>query len=342
VVKTGRVLRSAALLLAGGLLAPAVSGRTSTSVGFAEIRVANGAEHELTGGVWYPTDAPAAEHPLGLFRQTVALDAPARGRDLALVVVSHGGGGSYQSHYDTALALAHAGFVVAAIDQAGDTFEDQPRVLELWRRPEQLSRLVSYMLDEWPQRDHLGARRVGAFGFSNGGFTVLVAAGGVPDLDEVAPYCSAHPGHDLCRALSAAGVDPRLGRNAPPGAWRPDPRIGAAVIAAPAFGFAFGRSGLEGVRVPIQLWGASDDRHQPAPWYEEAVRVALPRPPEYHIVPRAGHFAFLPPCGPVLRARAPGICDDAPGFHRPEFHDEFNRQVVRFFRLHLGGAREPG
>jgi predicted dienelactone hydrolase len=104
-----------------------------------------------------------------------------------LVVLSHGGGGGYASHYDTALALAQAGFVAAAVSHAGDTYDDQSQVLRLWRRPAQLRRLVSYMLDEWPQHDRLDGARVGAFGFSNGGFTVLVAAGGSRTLARPPP-----------------------------------------------------------------------------------------------------------------------------------------------------------
>ncbi len=318
-----------------GFLAAADSAASAANVGFERIQIANGAEPPLTGGVWYPTDSPAAEHSLGLFTQIVALGAPVSGRGLLLVVLSHGGGASYEAHYDTALALAHAGFVAAAVNHAGDTYDDQSQVLRLWRRPTQLRRLVSYMLDEWPQRGQLNAGRVGAFGFSNGGFTVLVAAGGVPDLNRAAPYCQAHPDHDLCHALKQAGVDPRLGADVPPRAWISDPRIKAVVVAAPAFGFAFSPDGLKNVRVPVQLWRAADDHHQPDPWYDEAVRLALPRPPEYHVVDGAGHYGFLPPCTPRLAVRAPRICTDPPGFDRAAFHQAFNAQIVRFFQATL-------
>jgi len=207
--------------------------------------------------------------------------------------------------------------------------------LKLWRRPAQLRRLVSYVLDEWPPHNHLDAGRFGAFGFSNGGFTVLVAAGGTPDLSKTGPYCQGHPDHDLRRALKRARVDPHLGGDVPPDAWSPDPRVKAGVIAAPAFGFAFDRAGLKSVRIPIQLWRAADDRHQPNPWYEEQVRLGLPRPPEYHVVAGAGHYDFLPPCGPYVATRSPQICGDPPSFNRAAFHEQFNTGVMRFFRANL-------
>jgi predicted dienelactone hydrolase len=331
----GTIMKSFILPLAAifGLLgAPA----SAANVGFDVVKIAAGPEAPLTSGVWYPTDTPATEHALGNFTQTVAAGAPIAGRDLPLVVISHGGASWYGSHYDTALALAQAGFVVAAVSHAGDTFDDQSKVLQPWRRPAQLRRLVDYMLSAWPQRDHLDANAIGAFGFSNGGFTVLVAVGGTPDLGKTAPYCRAHPDHDLCQVLKQAGVDlGSVGREAPQDAWVPDPRIKAAVIAAPAFGFSFGREGLERVRVPIQLWGAADDRHQPAPDYEDAVRASLLGQAEYHVVANAGHFDFLPPCNAHLSRVAPNICTSAAGFDRAKFHDLFNSEVVRFFRTEL-------
>lgn len=302
-------------------------------VGFVKVQIPNGTEPPLTTGIWYPTDARPSVHSIELFEQSVAVNAPVKGNGLPLVVISHGGGGSFASHYDTALALAHAGFVAAAISHTGDTYDDQSKVLQLWRRPEQLRVLVNYMLHDWPQHEQLNANRIGAFGFSNGGFTVLVAAGGIPDLKKIGPYCQAHPNHDLCQALKKAKVDPNdVGDHVPAEAWIADPRIKAIVVAAPAFAFTFTKDELKNVHIPIQLWRAADDRHQPNPYYEETLRRRLPQAPEYHVVPGAGHYDFLPPCSARLAAVNPLVCDDPPGFNRTAFHEQFNGDIVRFFR----------
>jgi predicted dienelactone hydrolase len=307
----------------------------AAGVGFEEVKIPNGEGLPLTAGIWYPTEAPAAPHALGAFTQTVAPGAPVAGDRLPLVVMSHGGGSWYGGHYDTALALAHAGFIAAAVSHAGDTYDDQSGVLQLWRRPAQLRRLVDYMLYEWRGHEHIDAARVGAFGFSNGGFTALVAAGGVPDLSRIAPFCEAHRDHDLCEALQHAGVDLHFAANVPASAWIHDPRIKAIVIAAPAFGFTFGRAGLSGVHAPVQLWSAADDRHQPHPWYDEPVRDDLPRAPAWHVVANAGHYDFLPPCDARLARMQPPICTSLPGFDRAAFHEQFNADVVRAFQSML-------
>lgn len=281
----------------------------------------------LPGAVWMSRKGGGSRH----------------GARLPLVVLSHGGGGGFEGHEDTAEALARAGFVVASISHVGDTTGDESRVLELWRRPQQLRRLIDYMIEDWHGRDRVDPDRIGAFGFSNGGFTVLVAAGGVPRLSLIAPYCLAQPEHDLCRALAEADIDPASIADPPASVWVADERISAVVAAAPAFGFAFDRTALQRVTIPVQLWGGADDRHQPAPFYEDAVRVALPVRPEFRRAPGAGHYAFLPPCSEQLAARVPAICTDRPGFDRAAFHRRFNRDIVAFFRRALGrehaGAR---
>lgn len=312
------------------------------NVGFQKLEIPNGNEPALDLGVWYPTDAPVVSGGTEPFEQGIAASgARVNGHNLPLVVISHGGGGSFVSHYDTAVALARAGFVVAAISHRGDSGADQSQVLKLWRRPAQLQHAITYMLQSWPEHARLNPQKIGAFGFSNGGFTVLVAAGGVPDLGKTAAYCRANPTHDLCQALKNGGASAATVFNdVPPHAWIADPRIKAIVVAAPAFGFAFDKASLENVRVPVQLWGAANDQHQPKPWFEDVVRNALPTPPEYHLVSGAGHYDFLPPCSPHLAAIVPSICADPTGFDRAAFHQMFNLELVRFFRAALNDAHD--
>ena len=306
------------------------------NVGFQQLTIADGSDKPLTIGVWYPTEAAATPQPLQAVTQVVAPGAPASGRGLPLVVISHGTGGWYGEHYDTALALAHAGFVVAALSHTSDTYDDQSRAARIWGRPEMLRRLVDYMLADWPEHGRIDATRVGVFGFSAGGFTALAAIGGAPDLGLVRTHCLTHPSAFECGVVSRSGAADPTSALPSRSFFTGDARIRAAVIVAPALGFTFGREGLKNVRVPVQLWRDEADHILPNPDYAQAVRDALPRPPEYHVVANADHFDFLAPCSDQLRKYAPDICVERPGFDRDAFHQQFDAEVVRFFERTLG------
>lgn len=98
-------------------------------VGFESAHVSYGSEAPLVAGIWYPSSAPLTNVQQERWPGVVA-NAPITGARLPLVVLSHGGGGSYEGHYDTAIALARAGFVVAAVSHAGDTYDDESKVLQ--------------------------------------------------------------------------------------------------------------------------------------------------------------------------------------------------------------------
>jgi len=105
----------------------------------------------------------------------------------------------------------------------------------------------------WRHHDPLDPARVGMFGFSAGGFTALVMIGGVPDMTRVAPYCTEHPEEWACRRLKGTRTPQE------PDAFVHDPRIAAAVIAAPAIGYSFTPKGLANIQAPIQLWRGDSD-----------------------------------------------------------------------------------
>jgi predicted dienelactone hydrolase len=335
--------RKASLFVVAFLFSILVAPPPARAVGFTRtsITVAAGAPIEI--GIWYPSRAPTAKAPLELFEEEVATDGPidaqGPGRLLPLIVISHGTGGALSSHYDTALALARAGFVVAALTHSGDNYRDTSRVMAIWDRPRQVSLVLDYMLDEWSAHLSIDPERIGVFGFSAGGFTALALIGGIPDLGKIEPHCQSFPEEWTCQ-LIAKSPAPSPSLAMPANLEMMDTRIKAAVIAAPALGYTFAPAGLARVQVPVQLWRGSADHILPDPWYAEAVRLALPAAPEYHVAEGADHFDFLAPCSAALAHVAPQICNDPGGFDRAAFHRDFNVDVVRFFRMHLPGSQD--
>lgn len=313
--------------------------RTEHPVGFQVVRTTDADGRPFPIGVWYPTRAhPRPTTLLGPLLMNVAAGGPIAGSDLPLVVISHGNGGALGSHADLALALADAGFVVAAPMHPGDNYADQGTVGSVsWLsgRNQQLRATVDHMLKDWQGHDRINSDRVGAFGFSAGGFTVLTAVGAEPDLRIVARHCAESPefacdvlGQANSPLLSSATTD--LG-----GAFVHDTRIKAAVVAAPGLAFTFVPDGFGKVSVPIQLWSAEKDTSVPYATNTRLVREALGSRVEFHAVPGAGHFSFLVPCGLL---RPAGICSDPGQFDRKAFHVAMNASIVAFLARNLQDA----
>ena len=316
--------------------APAASvAQAEAQVGFQVIQVPDGQGAPIEVGLWYPTDAPATAPARGMGGLPVTYGAPLKGANLPLIVMSHGNGGWFGGHYDTAGALAKAGFVVAALTHTGDNYKDHSRATDMANRPRQLHVLIDYMLADWAWHGRLDANRVGAFGFSSGGFTVLVEAGGEPDLKRVPAHCHDYPQHYDCQFLTHAPPPAYLTDPSAPNPWTHDARVKAVVSAAPALGYTFTAQSLGAVTTPIQLWRAADDQVLVDPFHATTVRGLLKGPVDYHVVPKAGHYDFLAPCDPGLAKDAPAICVSAPGFDRTAFHQDFDTAVVAFFVTRL-------
>ncbi|MBG9390477.1 alpha/beta hydrolase family protein [Caenimonas aquaedulcis] len=285
-------------------------------------------------GIWYPSKTAVQPLSLGPTTMSVAVNGNAEGKALPLIVISHGNASSFVSHYDTAIAMADAGFVVAAISHAGDNYADQSRATDVMDRPRQISRVIDHMLSTWEGHAIIDPTRVGMYGFSAGAFTALVNIGGVPDFTTVGPMCRQFPADFACQLIGKS-----VGNTAVPltshKVRAADARIKAAVVAAPAVGFAFAPDGLRNVKVPVQLWTAENDFVVPQARYAEAVRAALPVAPDYHVVANAGHYDFLVPCSNALASMAPHICASAAGFDRSAFHAKFNAEVIGFFNKTL-------
>ena len=269
---------------------------------------------------------------------------PTKGASVPLIVISHGTGGSLAGHRDTARALAAAGFIVVSVNHTGDNYKDQSYVgrgLHLIGRPRHISRVIDYMLTIWTERRHIDPGRIGVFGHSAGGFTALVLAGGDPDMSRGDAHCIAHLQAWDCEYLRQHGFDFANSPPVSPGLWYHDARVKAAVIAAPAVGYAFEPQGLRQITIPIQLWVAGHD-----PVVDDSptiVRRLLPRAPEYHFVGGAGHLSFIAPCDRdeariAMTASANGAldwCAEPDGFDRAKFHSEFNAAVIAFFNRTL-------
>jgi predicted dienelactone hydrolase len=274
--------------------------------------------------VWTPCSSPASDQHIGPYDLKARRSCPTSGARLPMIVISHGHGGTYLGHHDLAETLADAGFVVAAINHPGDTHSDMSRADEIGEfieRPTDIKRLIDYMLSVWPDAAKLDSHAIGFFGFSRGGFTGLVLAGGVPDFMHAKITCP-YADEQACERAKSQAMN---------AVWTHDARIRAFVIADPFSVFPTPDT-LKDVKQPIQLWASQYGGDGVVPETVKALADMLPAHPELHVATGAAHFAFLAPCPADMAHNAPTVCVDANGFDRASFHKQFDEQALRFFR----------
>ena len=308
------------------------------AAGFQQLDVSDPGFPDLKVGLWYPSEQAVPLEPNTEFEQPVALGAAMSKTNHALIVLSHGFGGWYASHADTAAALADAGFIVAAPTHTGNTWSDMSSPIEKWAldRPRHVSRVIDHVLADEALSLVVDPEKMGVYGFSAGGFTALGLIGGVPDLDYSREFCKEQPEEFVCAEGMLDGMLQAQMHTLPSEAWGRDPRIKAAAIAAPGFGFAYTKATLSNVTADVQLWSGELDESVPTSANAASLAEKLPQRPETHWVENANHFAFMVVnCRDAFKQRDPEeyevICGDAEGFNRWEFHEDMNREMANFF-----------
>jgi predicted dienelactone hydrolase len=110
-----------------------------------------------------------------------------------LVVLSHGTGGSAPMLAWLGEALARAGYIVAAINHHGNTSAEESPTPEgfmlWWERATDLTRVLDRLLSDSQFGRLVDARRVGAAGFSLGGYSVAAVAGARTSLAQWETFC---------------------------------------------------------------------------------------------------------------------------------------------------------
>ncbi len=302
--------------------------------------------------VFYPTEAEGS--PVQRWQFTLPVverAAPVRGNG-RLVVISHGSPSNPWVNADLAIALTQAGFVVAVPwhlrDNSSDSSDGGP--VSWKRRPLEVSAAVDTVLADARFAPLLAADRVGAYGMSAGGHTMLTLAGGRWSPSALRDHCLAHLEDDFVACVGPTttqltggwldGVKLAVARwvigwkmDDPTWYGHTDPRI-VAIVAGVPLAADFDRATLATPHVSLGLITARKDVWLVPRFHGEAVAKACASCEWLADIAEGGHGALLSP-QPQREGRIAELVGDPPGFDRATEVPATIARVVDFFKRQL-------
>ncbi len=264
-------------------------------------------------------------------RIPIKVHVPTSGGPYPVIVVSHGAGGSWDTHYAQAQDLARHGYAVLCIEHIGSNTERMKQGLRAMKNIEAMTRDadevlarprdVSFAIDraaEWNEshaklKGRLDLARVGVMGHSFGAYTTMVACGMRPALDWLTPAVA--PGKGLGPDLS----DPRVKCGVALSPQSP----GEPFFIAESFG---------SLRVPLLgISGSKDD--------QQAGKTAKDRKDSFALWPKGEHLlVWLANAQHLDFSDSSGSDDRAlPSRTRADAQPATRAATRAFFDLHLKG-----
>ena len=337
----------------GAELRPLVGRTTRDYVDETRIRWTGSGPRPLSVIVWYPAAIGSVESDwlLGppdnpLFRLgRSAVDAPVAplGSKRPLVLLSHGTGGSAAMLAWLGEPLARAGYVVGGINHHGNTAEDLPTpegFMLWWERAVDLSRVLDRVLDDSQFGPLIDRGRIGAAGFSLGGYSIVAVAGGRVSLPQWKAFCASTERDSTCEPqpeFPSAFAEFEKIQNRPDvlasldhhGDSFRDPRFKAIFAMAPVGSWLTATS-LSEVSAPTRIVVGAGDRTAPAATNAKRISDTIPGA-QLLALDGVGHYSFLAECLSSGMSQRADLCHEEPGLERANVHRRVAADAVAFF-----------
>lgn len=309
----------------------------------------------LVTTVWYPAVMNAEENAwnIGIFqagRNAANADIVSNPETFPLVVLSHGTGGAALQLSWLAEILATNGYLVAAVNHHGNTATEDtylPQGFMLWwERARDISVVIDLLLSDSQLGSRIDRSRIGAAGFSLGGYTVLSVAGAQTDLVQWKKFCAERPSNPLCTLppevnYSQKMLDSMLNNdpNVKDSIHRShesyrDERVRAVYSIAPVLGPAFIKKSLAHISIPVRIIVGTRDEQAIPTFNAKLIASSIPTA-ELELLPDVAHYTFLACCSLRGKLFVRQLCSDPRGIDRKQIHRKIGADVVAFFNRTL-------
>jgi len=295
--------------------------------------------------VWYPTDdtLQQTDRAFSAFiRKPTVRNGKLPGGKRPLIMLSHGTGGGRLTLEWLSQALAESGYIVAAVDHYGNTY-DNPIALEflkVWERPLDISFALTELLNDNNFQSHIDQQKIGAIGFSLGGYTVIALAGGVVNYTTLINYTRTvgrkqleipeFPG--LIKYLDDTAITDGAKRVPP----LKDSRIKAFFSISPAVGPGFTtKQQFRNISGPVYITGSQSDSIAPVETNAQRYHQLIDNSGYYEFPGKTGHYVMLGEAIDEVKKEGPTYFLDDPSVNRHEVHMKIDSLAIDFFRMNL-------
>lgn len=284
--------------------------------------------HDFEYALWYPTDAPERKQEKGLYEISAAENAPAAATVKGVVILAHGFGGNMYGQHDTAEYLARGGYGVITVtypDMWG--LKQRDAVFHPVHLRPKLSVLALENLRTARGVNADAFKNVYAAGFSMGGYTAAILAGGKADLGVLKEYC----GRDDAQILLCLPANrKKLDKLTDADINITLPNLRAAVLMAPAYSILFGKDSFRDVKIPVSVYAAEFDSVVTGD--RDSLYVAsLIQGASVNVIKDADHMVFISPCAESRREKFYNLCEDDEGVDRISVHGKMNQDALHLF-----------
>lgn len=302
-------------------------------------------DRPLVTEIWYPTmdTLKVSDQKYSPFKRnyTVRNGQLPPGR-FPLIMISHGTGGSRLSLEWLAQSLVKDGFVVAAVDHWGNTYDNKIplQFFEIWQRPLDISFVITKLLSNRDFNKVINSNKIGAAGFSAGGYTVIALAGAVADFKTALTYYRTVGKNEVnfpeYPNLGKLLDDSTLIKDSEHIPTLKDSRIKAFFAICPGTGPAFPRKEqFEEITRPVFIIGAKSDSMAPTIQNARHYHSFIKGSGYYEFPGKTGHYVMLGETDDEIKKSDPFYFTDAPGINRHEVHAKVDSLASDFFEKSL-------
>ncbi|ABF39805.1 putative lipoprotein signal peptide [Candidatus Koribacter versatilis Ellin345] len=312
--------------------------------------------HSLSVIVWYPAEASAEEKeqylgdPPMIYAGKAAKDAifAPSFNTYPLVALSHGTGGSAIQMAWLGTYLAARGYIAVAVNHPGNnaaTGYTPQGFAEGWERAKDISTVIDGMLRDQRFGTKIDPDRIGAAGFSYGGFTMMELAGATADFKGLLAWCQAPENHNACSPPEMPDLIDKFTKmqNQPEikaaldhaGDSYRDPRIRAVFAIAPAIARAFSKDSLAQINIPVAIVAGEADDQAPVESNTKIFAAGI-KGAQLTILPNGvGHYTFLDVGTDLAKKKLPQLFVDNPAVDRQAVHEQVATMAADFFDKEL-------